>query len=164
MLSGVPRDEVDALRENLDAEQLVITSDHGQAFGEWKVYCHPCRVPINASCTVGGKLPCQRRSIRIRQILRWNRDRTRKRLLKKNCEQLDIESNPSIGMVVSRPTHMLTIRTALTIGDCSGDVTPLDRPTLPWALATSKRTACSNALSDGNVTSSANAPASRNAT
>lgn len=57
MLSGVPRDEVDVLRENLDAEQLVITSEHGQAFGERKVYGHPCRVPINASRTVGGKLP-----------------------------------------------------------------------------------------------------------
>ena len=49
--------------------------------------------------------------------------------------------------MVSRPTHMLTIRTALTIGDWSADVTPLDRPTLPWALETSKRTACSDALS-----------------
>lgn len=45
-------DEVDVLRENLDAEQMVISSDHGQAFGEWKIYGHPCRVPINALRTV----------------------------------------------------------------------------------------------------------------
>lgn len=44
--------EVDVLRENLDAEELVISSDHGQAFGERKIYGHPCRVPINALRTV----------------------------------------------------------------------------------------------------------------
>lgn len=45
-------DEVDVLRENPDAERLVISSDHGQAFGAWKIYGHPCRVPINALRTV----------------------------------------------------------------------------------------------------------------
>lgn len=45
-------DEVDVLRRNLDAERMVISSDHGQAFGEWGVYGHPCRVPIPALRTV----------------------------------------------------------------------------------------------------------------
>lgn len=45
-------DEVDILRGNLDAERMVISSDHGQAFGEWEIYGHPCRVPIRALRTV----------------------------------------------------------------------------------------------------------------
>lgn len=45
-------DEVNVLRQNLDATQMVISSDHGQAFGEWRIYGHPCRVPIKALRTV----------------------------------------------------------------------------------------------------------------
>ncbi|AZQ15867.1 hypothetical protein DOS48_05350 [Halorubrum sp. PV6] len=34
-------DDVEELRENIDAEKVVITSDHGEPFGEWKAYGHP---------------------------------------------------------------------------------------------------------------------------
>lgn len=34
-------DDVEELLENIDAEKIVITSDHGEAFGEWKAYGHP---------------------------------------------------------------------------------------------------------------------------
>ena len=34
-------DDVEELLENIDAEKVVITSDHGEAFGEWKAYGHP---------------------------------------------------------------------------------------------------------------------------
>lgn len=45
-------DEVDLLRRNIDADRLIVSSDHGQAFGEWGIYGHPCRVPISALRTV----------------------------------------------------------------------------------------------------------------
>lgn len=45
-------DEVDILRRNIDAERMIISSDHGQAFGERGIYGHPCRVPISALRTV----------------------------------------------------------------------------------------------------------------
>jgi hypothetical protein len=34
-------DDVEELLENIDADKVVITSDHGEAFGEWKAYGHP---------------------------------------------------------------------------------------------------------------------------
>ena len=34
-------DDVEELLANIDAEKVVITSDHGEAFGEWKAYGHP---------------------------------------------------------------------------------------------------------------------------
>jgi len=34
-------DDVEELLNNIDAEKVVITSDHGEAFGEWKAYGHP---------------------------------------------------------------------------------------------------------------------------
>lgn len=34
-------DDVEELLENIDAEKVVITSDHGEAFGEGKAYGHP---------------------------------------------------------------------------------------------------------------------------
>lgn len=34
-------DDVEELLENINAERVVITSDHGEAFGEWKAYGHP---------------------------------------------------------------------------------------------------------------------------
>ena len=34
-------DDVEELLENIDAEKVVITADHGEAFGEWKAYGHP---------------------------------------------------------------------------------------------------------------------------
>jgi hypothetical protein len=34
-------DDVEELLENIDAEKVVITSDHGEAFGEWHAYGHP---------------------------------------------------------------------------------------------------------------------------
>lgn len=41
-------DEVDVLRRNVDAERMVVSADHGQAFGEWGIYGHPCGVPVPA--------------------------------------------------------------------------------------------------------------------
>jgi len=37
---------VTTLLDNVDAEKVVITSDHGNAIGEWGVYSHPNKVPL----------------------------------------------------------------------------------------------------------------------
>lgn len=34
-------DDIEELLENIDAKNVVITSDHGEAFGEWRAYGHP---------------------------------------------------------------------------------------------------------------------------
>lgn len=34
-------DDVEVLLSNVDAERVVVTADHGNAFGEWRVYGHP---------------------------------------------------------------------------------------------------------------------------
>ncbi|WP_458206997.1 sulfatase-like hydrolase/transferase [Haladaptatus sp. NG-SE-30] len=39
-------DDVSLLLDNLDADRVIITADHGNAFGEWYVYGHPDRIPI----------------------------------------------------------------------------------------------------------------------
>jgi hypothetical protein len=39
-------DDVEILLNNIDADKVVITSDHGNAIGEWGVYGHPRRTPI----------------------------------------------------------------------------------------------------------------------
>lgn len=39
--------EVAVLRQNLDADTLVVTSDHGNALGEWGLYGHPQRIPFD---------------------------------------------------------------------------------------------------------------------
>ena len=41
-------DEVESLLENVDAERVVITADHGEAFGEWGFYEHPVGCPLPA--------------------------------------------------------------------------------------------------------------------
>jgi arylsulfatase A-like enzyme len=38
-------DEVERLLENVDAERVVITADHGEAFGEYGFYEHPIGCP-----------------------------------------------------------------------------------------------------------------------
>lgn len=38
-------DEVSLLRENVDADTLVLTADHGNAAGEWGIYDHPIGFP-----------------------------------------------------------------------------------------------------------------------
>jgi hypothetical protein len=40
-------DDVELLLENIDAENVVITSDHGNALGEWFVYGHPPSMPMD---------------------------------------------------------------------------------------------------------------------
>jgi hypothetical protein len=40
-------DDVELLLENVDAETVVITSDHGNALGEWFVYGHPPGMPMD---------------------------------------------------------------------------------------------------------------------
>jgi hypothetical protein len=37
-------DEIAVLRENIESERVVLTSDHGNAFGEWWTYGHPPNV------------------------------------------------------------------------------------------------------------------------
>lgn len=41
-------DEVASLLENVDAERVAITADHGEAFGEWGFYEHPVGCPLPA--------------------------------------------------------------------------------------------------------------------
>lgn len=40
-------DEVCVLLENIDADNVLITSDHGNALGEWGLYGHPERMPFD---------------------------------------------------------------------------------------------------------------------
>lgn len=40
--------EVSELLKNLSDKKVVITSDHGEAFGEWGIYGHPGGVYIKA--------------------------------------------------------------------------------------------------------------------
>jgi hypothetical protein len=40
-------EEVEVLQRNVDADTFVITSDHGNAFGEWGIYGHPQMMPLN---------------------------------------------------------------------------------------------------------------------
>jgi hypothetical protein len=40
-------DEVELLLENVDAERVVITSDHGNGVGEWGIYGHPIHMPFD---------------------------------------------------------------------------------------------------------------------
>lgn len=40
-------DSVGVLLENLDAETVILTSDHGNAKGEWGVYSHPRGLPLS---------------------------------------------------------------------------------------------------------------------
>jgi hypothetical protein len=44
--------DVELLLENVDAETVVITSDHGNAFGEWGIYGHPMHTPLSCLRTV----------------------------------------------------------------------------------------------------------------
>lgn len=47
-LRWVLNDAVDLLLNNVDADRVVLTADHGEAFGEWGIYNHPpyCPVPV----------------------------------------------------------------------------------------------------------------------
>jgi hypothetical protein len=40
-------DDIKLLLENVDADKVVITSDHGNALGEWLVYGHPPGMPMD---------------------------------------------------------------------------------------------------------------------
>lgn len=40
-------DDVRLLLENVNAEHVAITADHGEAFGEWHVYEHPDHMPLD---------------------------------------------------------------------------------------------------------------------
>lgn len=40
-------DDVELLLANMDAERVIISADHGNAFGEWGQYGHPTNVPIS---------------------------------------------------------------------------------------------------------------------
>jgi hypothetical protein len=45
-------EEVELLLENIDAERVVISSDHGNAIGEWGIYGHPPHLPFECLRTV----------------------------------------------------------------------------------------------------------------
>jgi len=45
-------DEIEELVKNIEAEKLVITSDHGNAKGEWGLYGHPHGMPFQCLRTV----------------------------------------------------------------------------------------------------------------
>ena len=45
-------DDVELLLSNLDADTVVISSDHGQAFGEDGVWGHPCRTYVDSLTSV----------------------------------------------------------------------------------------------------------------
>jgi hypothetical protein len=45
-------DEVELLLQNVDADRVVVTSDHGNAMGEFGIYGHPSRTPIPPLVTV----------------------------------------------------------------------------------------------------------------
>lgn len=45
-------DSVGILLENIDADRVAISADHGNAMGEWGVYAHPLGVPIDCVKTV----------------------------------------------------------------------------------------------------------------
>jgi len=39
-------DDVALLLDSVDADRIVLTADHGNAFGEWGLWGHPDRIPI----------------------------------------------------------------------------------------------------------------------
>jgi arylsulfatase A-like enzyme len=45
-------EEVERLLTNLDATNMVISADHGNAFGELNVYGHPPGCPVDTVCRV----------------------------------------------------------------------------------------------------------------
>ncbi|WP_435178040.1 sulfatase-like hydrolase/transferase [Halorussus sp. AFM4] len=45
-------DDVELLRSNVDADTFVVSSDHGEAFGEWGLYGHYRHVPLSVLKTV----------------------------------------------------------------------------------------------------------------
>jgi hypothetical protein len=45
-------EEVELLLDNIDAERVVISSDHGNAIGEWGLYGHPPHLPFECLRTV----------------------------------------------------------------------------------------------------------------
>lgn len=40
--------DIEILLNNIDGEQVIISADHGNAFGEWGYYGHPPQIPISA--------------------------------------------------------------------------------------------------------------------
>ncbi len=40
-------DEINLLLNNIDANRVIITSDHGNGIGEWGIYGHPIHMPFN---------------------------------------------------------------------------------------------------------------------
>lgn len=41
-------DDISRLLRNIDAESVIITSDHGNGLGEWGIYGHPPNMPLNS--------------------------------------------------------------------------------------------------------------------
>lgn len=41
-------DEIELLLDNIEGDNVVITSDHGNGIGEWGVYGHPIHIPFNS--------------------------------------------------------------------------------------------------------------------
>jgi len=49
---GLALQNVDLLLSSIDAERVVVTADHGEAFGEWGLYGHPQGIDIPALTSV----------------------------------------------------------------------------------------------------------------
>jgi hypothetical protein len=45
-------EEVTRLLRTVDADRVVITADHGEAYGEWGIYGHPYHMPLSVLRTV----------------------------------------------------------------------------------------------------------------
>jgi hypothetical protein len=45
-LRWVLDDGINTLLRNIDAEEVVLTADHAEAFGEWGIYAHPENIPV----------------------------------------------------------------------------------------------------------------------
>jgi hypothetical protein len=67
--------EVGVLRRNLDADHFVVTSDHGNALGEWGVYGHPQRMSFDCLRSVP-YLETSARDERTRTDLEFESDPT----------------------------------------------------------------------------------------
>jgi hypothetical protein len=64
-------EEVTSLIKNVDAENVVVTSDHGNATGQWGVYGHPPNLPIRELRRVPW-VETQAKSIEAREPDDWN--------------------------------------------------------------------------------------------
>ncbi|WP_226022955.1 hypothetical protein [Halomicrobium salinisoli] len=66
-------DEVEALLENVNADRVVVTSDHGNAIGEWTVYGHPSDLPLDCLRSVPW-IETSAENNRTRELDEWQKN------------------------------------------------------------------------------------------